>query len=278
MSLLDGIDAVVFDIDGTLLHANDPGGVRGAHPIPGAIETVARVRGAGRRVLFFTNGTGRPPSDYAADLRSVGFDLADDEFMNPAVVAARWIERRHPGRSVLVLGGAGVVAPLHELGIGTVEGRADVVLVGWDDSLTYGQMRAACESLWAGAPLLATSTAPVFSVNGGKAPGWSGAIAAGLTYMTGVEAVTLGKPAPAALREMCAVLGVPESRTLVVGDDVSLEIAMARAAGARAALVLTGISAGGEADAVAASVADLPWFESGPLESGPFESSSFESG
>ena len=62
MSLLDDIDAVVFDVDGTLLHANDPSGPRGAHPIAGAVEAVARVRASGRRVLFFTNGTGRPPA------------------------------------------------------------------------------------------------------------------------------------------------------------------------------------------------------------------------
>ena len=69
MTLLDGIDAVVFDVDGTLLHSDDPGGVRGARPIAGAVEAVARVRAAGRRVLFFTNGTGRPPAQYASDLR-----------------------------------------------------------------------------------------------------------------------------------------------------------------------------------------------------------------
>ena len=120
--------------------------------------------------------------------------------MNPAVVAARWIARRHPGRSVLVLGGPGVVAPLHDLGIETIEATdprvADVVLVGWDDALTYAALRAACESVWAGAPLLATSTATVFSVNGGPAPGWSGAIVAGIRQTTGARAVTLGKPSP----------------------------------------------------------------------------------
>ncbi len=266
MSLLDGIDAVVFDVDGTLLHADDPGGVRGARPIPGAVEAVARVRAAGRRVLFFTNGTGRPPADYAADLRSVGLDLADEEFMNPAVVAARWIARRHPGKTVLVLGGPGVVAPLHELDVPTVEGKADVVLVGWDDGLSYGQLRAACDSVWAGAPLLATSVAPVFSVNGGPAPGWSGAVVAGIRQVTGAKALTLGKPSPEALREMCRALETSPRRTLVVGDDLTLEIAMARRAGARTALVLTGIStaadverlpAGRRPDAVAASVAEL---------------------
>jgi HAD superfamily hydrolase (TIGR01450 family) len=272
MSLLTDVDAVVFDVDGTLLHANDPGGVQGAHPIAGAAETVERVRASGRRVLFFTNGTGRAPAQYAADLRSLGFALADEEFMNPAVVAARWIARRHPGRSVLVLGGPGVVAPLHELGIETIGAAepaiADIVLVGWDDVLTYAALRAACESIWAGAPLLATSTATVFSVNGGPAPGWSGAIAAGIRQVTGARAVTLGKPSPVALREMCRALGVKPARTLVVGDDLELEIAMARRAGARSALVLTGVGTEAEAaarpparrpDAVLADVTALPF-------------------
>lgn len=266
MTLFDGIDAVVFDVDGTLLHADDPGGVRGARPIPGAVEAVARVRATGRRVLFFTNGTGRPPALYADDLRSVGLELADEEFMNPAVVAARWIARRHAGKSVLVLGGPGVAAPLHDLGIETVDGLADVVLVGWDDALSYAQLRAACDSVWAGAPLLATSVAPVFSVNGGPAPGWSGAVVAGIRQVTGAKVVTLGKPSPAALREMCRALGTTPRRTLVVGDDLDLEIAMARRAGARTALVLTGISSAADVerlppdrrpDAVAASVSEL---------------------
>ena len=64
MSGFAGVEAVVFDMDGTLLHANDPSGVQGAHPIAGAIEAVERVRRSGRRVLFFTNGTGRPPAQY----------------------------------------------------------------------------------------------------------------------------------------------------------------------------------------------------------------------
>jgi glycerol-1-phosphatase len=268
MSLLDGIDAVVFDVDGTLLHAPDPGGVCGARPIEGAADAVARVRAAGRRVLFFTNGTGRPPAQYAADLRRVGLEIADEEFMNPAVVAARWIARRYPGKSVLVLGGPGVVAPLHEIDIETVDGPADVVLVGWDDSLTYAQLQAACESVWAGAPLLATSIAPVFSVKGGRAPGWSGAVVSGIRQTTGAKATTLGKPSPAALREICRALETTPRRTLVVGDDLTLEIAMGRRAGARTALVLTGIStmadvallpAGHRPDEVADSASELPF-------------------
>jgi len=243
--------AVVFDVDGTLLHASDPSGVRGAHPIPGAVDAVARVRATGRSILFFTNGTGRPPADAAADLRGLGFELDEAEYMNPAVVAASYLQRKHPGEPVLVLGGAGVVVPLRDRGLEVVDRSeprpAGVVLVGWDDSLSYAALRAACESVWSGAPLYATSTASVFAVDGGRAPGWSGAIVAGIRQTTGARAVTLGKPSPIALREMCRVLGSTPSRTAVVGDDLGLEIAMARRLGSPAALVLTGIST--EADA-----------------------------
>jgi 4-nitrophenyl phosphatase len=253
MSAFSEVEAVVFDVDGTLLHADDPSGLRGAHPIPGAVDAVERVRRSGRPVLFFTNGTGRPPAQAAADLRSIGFSLADEEYMNPAVVAARWIARKHPGKSVLVLGGEGVVAPLRERGVDVIEAGdphvGDVVLVGWDDTLTYGALRAACESVWAGAPLLATSTASVFSLNGGPAPGWSGAVVAGIRQTTGARAVTLGKPSPVALREMCRVLGATPARTAVVGDDLDLEIAMAKRLGSPTALVLTGISSAEDARA-----------------------------
>ncbi len=267
----DMVEAVVFDVDGTLLHADDPSGVHGATPIPGAIDAVERVRRSGRGVFFFTNGTGRSPSQYAADLRGVGFGLAEQEFMNPAAVAARWVARRHPGRSVLVLGGEGVTEPLQEAGIEVVHAAnprvADVVLVGWDTVLTYAALRAACDSVWAGAPLLATSTARVFAVNGSPAPGWSSGVVAAIRETTGCRCLTLGKPSPVPLREMCRVLGVPPARTLVVGDDLDLEIRMARRAGAPAVLVLTGISSQVDADdasparapeAVLADVTALP--------------------
>jgi ribonucleotide monophosphatase NagD (HAD superfamily) len=79
--------------------------------------------------------------------------------------------------------------------------------------------------------------------------------------------MTLGKPSPVALREACRALGVPPARTLVVGGDLALEIAMAHRAGARSALVLTGTATAADVaacpparrpGAVLADVASLP--------------------
>jgi Predicted sugar phosphatases of the HAD superfamily len=99
-----------------------------------------------------------------------------------------------------------------------------------------------------GAPLLATSTAPVFSVAGRVAAGWSGAVVAGIEHTTGARALTLGKPSPIALDEMCRALGTSADRTLVVGDDLDLEIEMARGRRAHGPGV-TGISSAADVDA-----------------------------
>ena len=48
-SLLDLYDALLFDLDGTLMH--------GAQPIPHAPESVEIARAAGRTVVFATNNS-----------------------------------------------------------------------------------------------------------------------------------------------------------------------------------------------------------------------------
>ena len=71
--------------------------------------------------------------------------------------------------------------------------------------------------------------------------GISGAIAAMVHNVTGRRATLIGKPAVHGVRIACTLMGLRASNVVVVGDDPTLEISMARRAGARAVGVLTGI-------------------------------------
>src|SRR5262249_47695478 len=116
---------------------------------------------------------------------------------------------------------------------------------------TYAKLTAACRAVWAGAPLLVTSMAPYFASAGGRLPSTSGAIAAGIRHVTGVEPIVVGKPSPLVLEVSARLLGAPVKDLVVVGDDVRLEVRMAREAGAFAVLVLTGTSSRADAEQVA---------------------------
>ena len=229
------VDAVVFDVDGTLLHASDPSGVQRRAPDPPARSrrSSASAPAAGR-ILFFTNGTGRPPADgRRRPARRSASRCADEEYHEPRRRRSPLDRPQAPrARSVLVLGGHGVVAPLTGSGryrwstrrAGGRRRRARRL----GRRLTYAALRAACDSVWAGAPLLATSTAAVFSVNGGRPR-------AGRARSSPASA---RRPAPARSRwasrrrsrsARCAACSAcRRARTLVVGDDLALEIAMAQ--------------------------------------------------
>ncbi len=186
--------------------------------------------------------------------------------ITPGVTAAEIIAHDYPGRAVLVLGGEGVRAPLKGRGIPIVDApdaeHAGVVLVGWDTVLTYAQLEGACRAVWNGADLLVTSPAPVFVTKHGMRPGWSGAVAAAISSVTGKPARVAGKPAPEALRAVARLLALEPADLVLVGDDPDLELQMGRELGSLTVLVLSGKSAGGvkrsdPADLVVAELGEL---------------------
>ncbi|MFD4637110.1 HAD-IIA family hydrolase [Lentzea sp. NPDC058436] len=240
------VRGVVLDIDGCLVLATQPAG-EDAKVLPGAVEAMCALRDMGLRTLVFTNASSRPPARIAASLAELGFPVSADDVMTPSVVAAAVLKERCGAKPVLAFGGSGVVDVLNEEGITVLDHRepgaarlAAAVLVGWDTGFDQQRLQVAAEALWAGAPLLVTSDAPAFATAGGHSAGVSGFIANGLTYVTGVPYEVLGKPSSLAVAAAARRLGVPSSRTLVAGDDLTLEVAMAIAADAVGVLVTTG--------------------------------------
>jgi len=270
MSIADAA-AFVFDVDGTLVLSDDPNaGTGGIQVLAGAIDVLQRLRKRGTPFVCFTNGSGQVPSALAARLRAAGLDIRDDEMLTPAVIAVEYIRRQHPNQTVLAFGNAGVLEPLRTANIPLADlqaaEHAGVVLVGADPNFTYDKLEAACRAVWAGAPLLVTSMAQFFASRGGRMPSTSGAIAAGITHVTGVQPLVVGKPSPLVLEVIAALIGTTQKRLAVVGDDLDLEIRMASECGAFSALVLTGttheselarVESGHQPSLVIATIADL---------------------
>jgi 4-nitrophenyl phosphatase len=233
----------IFDIDGTLALGNSRG--KSYDPIPGARELLDRLNASETPTIAYTNGTLHTPEEYRKTLWSIGLEFAPDHIITPASVAADYFKRRSI-RRVLVLGAEGVSAPLEKAGLTIVRPNepldgVQAVLVGWFPAFTFPDLEAACRAVWAGAALFSVSNAPFFAARGGRMLGISGAIAAMVHNVTGRRATLIGKPAVHGVRIACARMGLRASNVVVVGDDPTLEISMARRAGARAVGVLTGI-------------------------------------
>jgi HAD superfamily hydrolase (TIGR01450 family) len=236
------VKGFVFDMDGTLVLGDQRN--HGFAPLPGALEITEWLERRGVPFVVFTNGTTRPPADYARSLRQAGFTLADAAMLTPAISAADLFTRLK-FRRVLALGGEGLREPLEHSGIEVVEpvGRpqADAVLIGWYREFTMDGLEAACHAVWNGARVYSASQALFFATASGKALGTSRAIAAMIRELTGCRIHVIGKPSLDALRSAAHRLGVKPANLAVVGDDPTLEVPMAHRGRALAIAVHTGL-------------------------------------
>jgi 4-nitrophenyl phosphatase len=202
--------------------------------IPGAANAVARLRGAGTRVVFLTNNSGPTVGEHLARLRQIGVQAGDADVITSAQAAASMLD---PGSSALVCAGAGVTEALTRRGVRAVRsGRVDAVIVGFHQDFDYERLNAACRAVFNGARLIGTNADPTYPTPTGPIPG-AGALLAAVAYATGADPELAGKPHKPVAALVAERVGAVE---MVVGDRPSTDGRLARAIGAQFALVLTG--------------------------------------
>jgi len=243
MPTLAGVRGYIFDIDGTLALSDRH--LSGYRPLPGACELLALLRQRQVPFVAFTNGSTKTPLQLSQELGRIGIEIDEQHTLTPVSVAVELFRRRRY-RRLLVLGCEGVWKPLSDAGFEVVRSPAraddaDAVLIGWHPEFVYADLDAACRAVWTGARLFATSTASYVASREGRTLGISGALAAAVRNVTGKRAVVLGKPSPQALACASARMGVALSQMAIVGDDPSLENAMALRCGALSVGVHTGL-------------------------------------
>jgi HAD superfamily hydrolase (TIGR01450 family) len=237
----------IFDMDGTIALGDRTSG--GHVALPGAIALISRIRRGGAPIRIFTNGTAKPPADYAASLRGAGFDVSDDEMMTPSTSAASWLAARGIGR-VRVLGNEGTAAPLIAAGIEVIgpsqpAAGVEAVYTGWHRDFTFHDLEAAVHDVLAGAIAITASNVPFFATADGRGMGTSYAMNAVIRAYAGRHPKILGKPSREAFFTALAGMGLARTAApsiVVVGDDPALEMRMANAVGAISVGVATGLN------------------------------------
>ncbi len=261
---LDEVRGFVFDVDGTLAHRGPDGR---AHPQPGAVEVLERIRASGRPLAVFTNGSHVTSETMARALREDGIPVQDHEMLTPVDSAITYIRRRYPDRPALLFAHDVIRERMIDRGIPEAEGEeAEVVFVAHVDDVDLRDMERAARAIARGAPLLTGSYARGYAGANGMIYSRGAMVTAGIAKVTGARPRIVGKPSRAAVEEVGTRLGLPTDEIAVIGDDAGMDIALGRMGGSRTVLVRSGISGGVDLeklpdrhrpDAVIDRVADL---------------------
>ena len=240
---------VIFDLDGVVY--------RGAVPVPGIVELVAALHGAGTHVRFATNNSMVERAGYVERLAAMGILTVRDEIVTSTSATVEHLRRSEaPYRRLMAVGAPGMVAELAAAGYEAVAAadaapdgyagaplreRYDAVVVGLDPQFDYQRLAAATAAIRGGARFIATNADRRYPTAVGFVPG-AGAMVAAIAAAAEVEPEVIGKPAPAMFEAIVAAADVAPSEAVVIGDNPDADVVAARRAGIASILVLTGIA------------------------------------
>ncbi len=231
------IRGCIFDLDGTV-YVSD-------HATSGAVETIAELRRRAIPVAFISNKPLEPGSAYAAKLTRLGIPTSPEDVITSGRVLGNYLARVAPAAKVFVVGETPLWEEMRQAGLCLTQEPSEIeyVVAAFDRTFDYRKWNIAFQAIkFHGAHFVATNGDRTCPVEGGEIPDCAGIIAA-LEATTGkrVELVA-GKPSPMMIECGVARLKVPARDCLVVGDRLETDMVMGRQAGARTALVLTGVT------------------------------------
>lgn len=229
--------AVLCDLDGVVWLSHQP--------IPGSVDAIARMRGAGHRVLFVTNNSAARVEEQEAALARIGIP-AEGDVLTSGMAAALLMA---PGERALVVGGPGIVQSLEWRGVACVseddvdQGAAvDAVVVGLQRSFDYDTLARAARAVHHGARLIGTNDDATYPTPDGPIPG-GGAILAAVQTAACVLPTVAGKPYEPMADLVRRTIGDDAAReAIMVGDRPSTDGLFARRLGCGYAIVWTGVT------------------------------------
>jgi len=250
--LVDGYDLVILDLDGVVFLID--------RPIPGAVETVSRLRADGVPVMFATNNASRRAGEVADLLTGMGVAARAGEVLTSAGAAAATLAQRfEPGSPILVVGADALREEVLDAGLRVVTSADDspvAVVQGYGPQVGWAQLAEASLAIRAGALWVATNTDRTLPSPRGPLPGNGSLVSVIATALDRRPDVVVGKPEPGLFETAARQAGA--RRPLVVGDRMDTDIAGAGRAGMDSLLVLTGVS--GRDEAARAEPHDRPTF------------------
>lgn len=236
--ILDRAELFVLDMDGTFYLENDI--------LDGALDFLESVKRAGKEYMFFTNNSSQSPKAYIDKLARMNCHITRDMIMTSGDVMIRYLNNFYKGKSVYLLGTESLIESFEEGGINLFwpekekEGtRPDIVVVGFDKTLTYEKLSNACNYIREGAVFLATHLDINCPVKGGFIPD-CGAMCAAIELSTGVKPKFVGKPFGETVEMIVDATGKNKEKIAFVGDRIYTDVATGVNNGAIGVLVLTG--------------------------------------
>lgn len=233
--LFEKYEAFIFDLDGTVY--------RGSNLIPGADDTINRLKELNKKMVFISNKTTGNVKDYYEFLSGGGLNISENEIVNATVVIKKFLVKNFPGKTFYAIAEKIFIDEISESGLTYSENpeNIEIVIVTLDRTLNYNKLEIAARALENGAKFFAANIDDTCPVDDGEVLDAGSTISALEKRTHRKLELHFGKPSEFMFEEIKNNLKSDLSKTLLIGDRLETDIALGAIFGIDTALVSTGV-------------------------------------
>ncbi|MGI6019939.1 MAG: HAD-IIA family hydrolase [Lachnospiraceae bacterium] len=230
---LKNIRLFVLDMDGTIYLEN--------RLFPFTRDFLKKVESTGREYCYFTNNSSKNQRDYLEKLDILGIPVKPEKMFLSTQVIIEYLMKNYPDKKkVYVVGTPSLERSFEESGYVMDDASPDMVILGFDTTLTYDKLVKACDFVRDGCLYFGVNcdyNCPV--KDGGYIPD-CGSIAKLVERSAGRLPEFFGKPSRHTLDYIVEHTGYRMDEIAVVGDRIYTDIALANGTPVVSVMVLTG--------------------------------------
>ena len=220
-------------MDGVVYHGN--------RILPGAIDFITWLQKSNKNYLFLTNSSEKSTFELHLKMKRLGIEIAPSHFYTSALATASFLASQIPQGTAYVIGEAGLINALYEVGYSMNDVNPDYVVVGESHRYNYESVTKAVSLIQKGARLVGTNPDTSGPTEEGIIPA-TGSLILPIAKTTGVEPYFVGKPNPVMMRQALKRLETKREDTAIIGDRMDTDIVSGIESGIETILVLTGVS------------------------------------
>ncbi|WP_294687253.1 HAD-IIA family hydrolase [uncultured Faecalicoccus sp.] len=229
---MKGIKAFVLDMDGTIYLGNEL--------FPYTHKFLDKVEETGRKYYFFTNNSSKDLDMYISKLSKMNIHITEDQMMVSTDVILEYLHEHHKGEHLYVVGTPALLRAFEKDGWILDDGNPDVVILGFDTTLTYEKLEKICTFIRHGKTYYGINPDLNCPIEGGEFIPDCGSIARCIESSTGVYPEFFGKPSPRTLEYIQKVTKLEPEEIAIIGDRMYTDIAVAEGSDIVSVLVLSG--------------------------------------
>jgi len=235
MNTLNGKSVYLLDMDGTIY--------LGDELIDGAKKFLETIKQKGKRYIFLTNNSSKNKEAYVVKLNKLGIQASEEEVFTSGEATTMYLKKQKEGARIFLLGTSALEEEFLRAGFELEKERhksVDYVVLGFDTTLTYEKLWAACEYISEGVEYIATHPDYNCPLPDDKFMPDAGAMAAFIEASTGKTPKVIGKPNKEIIESIASKYALDKKDMVMVGDRLYTDIKTGENAGIASVLVYSG--------------------------------------